>query len=329
MKILICLALLFSVLVPTAAAAQFDPPTVPVHPTLLAKYQEFFPPAVLRVTDGVYVARGYNRDNPTLIEGPNGLIVVDPGESIEAGQRARAAFNAALDNIFDKKPVKAIIYTHDHDCHVNGAKAFAGPQTEIIGHVDLMRSLYSEWFGQVFPSRAEGGVKMAGLLFMDAPVMPVEPNVETGNWEGWYAGYVLGATQWPGPEGFLPPTRTISDDTKLSIAGVQIELIPVAGEAQDVLLVWLPQKKVLIQIAILYEAFPALATMRGSRLRDPLEARQLHDARGRLLGHDVRCGPQPGHGEPHHRSHGCNQARSHRPQQCCRAVSLGITLARL
>ena len=57
----------------------------------------------------------------------------------------------------------------------------------------------------------------------------------------------------------------------MSIAGVQIELIPVAGEAQDVLLVWLPQKKVLIQIAILYEAFPALATMRGSRLRDPLD----------------------------------------------------------
>jgi dipeptidase D len=42
---------------------------VPVHPTLLAKYEEFFPPTVITVTDGVYVARGYNRDNPTLIEG--------------------------------------------------------------------------------------------------------------------------------------------------------------------------------------------------------------------------------------------------------------------
>jgi alkyl sulfatase BDS1-like metallo-beta-lactamase superfamily hydrolase len=274
MKKLLCLAVLISVFVFTSTVAAsepvppYDPPVVPVNQTLLDKYKEFFPPKVITVTDGVYVANGYNRDNPTLIEGPNGLIVVDPGESIEAGQKARAAFNAALDNIFDKKPVKAIIYTHDHDCHVNGAKAFAGPQTEIIGHVDLMSSLYSEWFGQVFPSRAEGGVKMAGLLFMDAPV---KPNPDTGNWEGWYAGYVLGAAQWPGPEGFLPPTRTISDDTKLSIAGVQIELIPVAGEAQDVLLVWLPQKKVLIQIAILYEAFPALATMRGSRLRDPLD----------------------------------------------------------
>ena len=31
-----------------------------------------------------YVARIYNRDNPALIEGVNGRIVVDPGESIPA-----------------------------------------------------------------------------------------------------------------------------------------------------------------------------------------------------------------------------------------------------
>ena len=125
---------------------------------------------MITVTDGVYVARGYNRDNPTLIEGANGLIVVDPGESIPAAQAAKDAFNAHLDNIFDRKPVKAIIYTHHHDCHVNGASVFADEQTEIIGHENLMSSMYSEWFGQVFPSRAEGGIKMAGLLFMDAPV---------------------------------------------------------------------------------------------------------------------------------------------------------------
>ncbi|HHU26075.1 MAG TPA: hypothetical protein GXZ56_05600, partial [Bacteroidales bacterium] len=47
----------------------YEPEAVPVHPTLLDKYKEFFPPAVLKVTDGVWVARGYNRDNPVLIEG--------------------------------------------------------------------------------------------------------------------------------------------------------------------------------------------------------------------------------------------------------------------
>ncbi len=140
----------------------YEPETVPVPAPLLEKYEGFFPPAVIQVTDGVYVARGYNRDNPVLIEGNNGLIVVDPGESIPAAQTVKDAFNAQLDNIFDKKPVKAIIYTHGHDCHINGASVFADEHTEIIAQEGLMNGLFNEWFGQVFPSRAEGGVKMAG-----------------------------------------------------------------------------------------------------------------------------------------------------------------------
>lgn len=247
---------------PVAVSASFEPEVVPVHPTLLTKYEEFFPPAVLKVTDGVWVARGYNRDNPVLIEGVDGLIIVDPGESIPASQKVKNAFNANLDNIFDKKPVKAIIYTHHHDCHVNGASVFADKQTEIIGHESLLSNMFGEWFGPVYPSRVEGGAKMVGALFQDAPVR---------DGKGWYAGYVLAGAQTFGPSGFLPPTKTIKKKTRLTIAGVDVDLIPVAGETTDVLLIWLPQKEALIQIAVVYEAFPAISTMRGSRLRDPLD----------------------------------------------------------
>ena len=245
----------------TTVAAQ-EPASVPVNPTLLEKYEEFFPPAVIQVTDGVYVARGYNRDNPALIEGVNGLIVVDPGESIPAAQAAKDAFNAELDNIFDRKPVKAIIYTHHHDCHINGASVFADEHTEIIAHESLMSALFDEWYGQIYPSRLEGGVKMAGLMFMGAPVL---------DGEGWYTGYVLAGPQLMGPSGFLPPTRTVKGELETTIAGVQFDLISVAGETHDIILVWLPEKKVLIEIGVLYEAFPALTTMRGSGQRNPLE----------------------------------------------------------
>ena len=257
---------------PEAVSAPYEPETVPVNPTLLANYEEFFPPAVLNVTDGVWIARGYNRDNPVLIEGVDGLIVVDPGESIPAAQKVKDAFNANLDNIFDKKPVKAIIYTHHHDCHINGASVFANEQTEIIGHENLLSSMFSEWFGPVFPSRAEGGLKMAGVMFQDAPVQ---------DGEGWYVGYGICGPQTLGPSGFLAPTKTIKEETNLTIAGVDVDLIPVVGETPDVLFVWLPQKEVLIQIAIVYEAFPAISTMRGSRLRDPLDyVNSLKIARG-------------------------------------------------
>jgi alkyl sulfatase BDS1-like metallo-beta-lactamase superfamily hydrolase len=257
MKVRICLVLLFSVLVLTATVAAYEPEVVPVHPTLLSKYEEFFPPTVIRVTDGVYVARGYNRDNPTLIEGVNGLIVIDPGESVPAAQAVKAAFNAHLDNIFDRKTVKAIIYTHDHDCHIHGASVFADEHTEIIAHENLMNALFDEWYGQIYPSRVEGGLKMAGVMFQNDP--------------GWYAGYVLTGKNVLGPSGFLPPTRTVKGELKTTIAGVQLHLIAVAGETRDIVLVWLPSKKVLIEIGVLYEAFPALTTMRGSGQRNPLD----------------------------------------------------------
>lgn len=246
----------------SASAAELIPEDVPVHPLLQEKFEQFFPPAVIEVTEGVYVARGYNRDNPTLIEGVNGLIVIDPGESIPAAQIVKAAFNAHLDNIFDKKPVKAIIYTHHHDCHIHGASVFADEHTEIIAHENLMKALFNEWYGQIYPSRVEGGIKMTGIMFKDKPIE---------NDEGWYAGYVLTGPNILGPSGFLPPTLTVKDELKLTIAGVKVNLFSAPAESQDVIVVWLPDKKVLIQIGIMYEAFPALVTMRGSGQRDPLD----------------------------------------------------------
>ena len=239
-----------------------EPQVVPVHPTLLAKYQEFFPPTVIHVTEGIYVARGYNRDNPTLIDGIDGLIVIDPGESIPAAQIVKAAFNEHLDNIFEKKPVKAIIYTHHHDCHIHGAAVFADEHTEIIAHEKLMSALFDEWYGQIHPSRMVGGIKMSGIMFKGSPAFDNN---------GWYAGYVLTGPNILGPSGFLPPTKIVKDELKTTIAGIEFHLISAPAESQDVILVWLPEKEVLIEIGILYEAFPALVTMRGSGQRNPLD----------------------------------------------------------
>jgi alkyl sulfatase BDS1-like metallo-beta-lactamase superfamily hydrolase len=120
-----------------------------------------------------------------------------------------------------------------------------------------MPNLFDEWYGQLYPSRAEGGAKMAGLLFLGVP--------------GWYSGYVLSGPQILGPSGFLPPTRTVRDELKTVIAGVELNLIGTPGETRDIMVVWLPGKKVLIQIGIMYKAFPALVTMRGSGQRNPLD----------------------------------------------------------
>ncbi len=257
MRVRTYLVLSFSVFVLTSlAAAEFEPEVVSVNPQLASLYESFFPPEVLEATDGVYVARGYNRDNPVLIEGAKGLIVIDPGESIPAAEIVKSAFNAHLDNIFDKKPVEAIIYTHHHDCHIHGASVFAGDDTEIIAHENLMETLFYDWYNQLYPSRLESGTKMSGALFANDP--------------NWFAGCGLFATQIPGSSGFLPPTTTVRDTLETNIAGLNVTLFSAPGETRDILVIWLPDKKTLVQIGNLYEAFPAITTLRGAYPRDPL-----------------------------------------------------------
>lgn len=287
---LLIILLILSLVMTTAFAAspegELNPKVVPVNPILLERYQAFFPAKVIKVTDGVYVAKGYNRDNPTLIVGEDGLIVVDPGESIVAAEAVKAAFNAELDNIFDKKPVKAIIYTHSHDCHIHGAAVFADSKTEIIAHEDLMTSLYDEWYGQVYPSRVTGGAMMSGIMYETSPAK---------NNEGWFAGYVLAGANVQGPSGFIPPTISVKDKLETTIAGVELNLIAAPGETRDIIVVWLPKKKVLIEIGLVYEAFPALTTMRGSRQRDAMDyVKSIKMLRGLKPDHMVALhGPNP------------------------------------
>ena len=135
MKVRIGLVSLLFVFVCVSSTIAFEPEAVNANPKLVNLTADWIPATVYNVTDGVYVAIGYGRCNPTLIEGTDGLIVVDPGESVTSAQLAKAAFNEHLNNIFSKKPVKAIIYTHYHDCHIHGATVFAGNDSpEIIAH---------------------------------------------------------------------------------------------------------------------------------------------------------------------------------------------------
>jgi len=256
MNVRACLVLSLGVMVWASPAVALDPPEVPVHPQLGALYDAFSPPEIVDAGNGVWVARGYNRDNPVLIEGSGGLIIVDPGESVPAAEIVRSAFNAHLNDIFEKKPVKAVIYTHHHDCNIHGAAAFANKHTKVIAHENLMPTLYADWYSQVYPSRLIGGAYMSGSIFASDP--------------DWFYGCGLFAVQHSGESGFIPPTKTVRDSLKTEIAGVKIHLYSAPGETRDVLVVWLPKRKTMVQIANLYEAFPAITTMRGAYPRDPL-----------------------------------------------------------
>ena len=238
----------------------FEPEIVPANPKLVNLSKDF-EQNICEVTEGVYVAVGYARANPVLIEGTDGLIVIDPAESETAAKIVKAAYNEQLDNIFSKKPVKAIIYTHYHDCHIHGATVFAGnDMPEIIAHESLTKNLFSPpgaVYSLIFPIKAYRAIKYMGIKFQQDP--------------GYFVNGGIFPFSIPGPSGYLPPTKTVQDKLETNIAGVDLVLMHVPGETSDIICVWLPEKKVLVQIGDFYKSFPAITTMRGASFRNPLD----------------------------------------------------------
>jgi glyoxylase-like metal-dependent hydrolase (beta-lactamase superfamily II) len=101
-----------------------------------------------------------------LIEGTDGLIVVDPGESVTSAEMVKAAYNEHLADIFARKPVKAIIYTHYHDCHMEGTSVFAGNDSpEIIAHDNFEKNLFGPTavFSQILPNK---GTELLSMLVL-------------------------------------------------------------------------------------------------------------------------------------------------------------------
>ena len=67
------------------------------------------------VTDGIYQVRGLDLSNMTLVEGDEGVIVIDPLISRETAAAARAYRTHRGD-----RPVTAVIYTHVDVDHLRG-----------------------------------------------------------------------------------------------------------------------------------------------------------------------------------------------------------------
>ncbi len=227
------------------AAASLD-----ADPDLAAHTAEF-KREVIEVTEGVHVAIGFGLANSILLEGKDGVVIVDTMESVEAAAPVKAAFDKIT-----SKPVKAIIYTHYHSDHTFGASVFAeGNDTEIYAHENTSHHLKRivsvtrettyrramRQFGVLLP---EGGVLNAGI----------GPRLEFDRTK------TIGA---------IPPNKTFSEERlDLEVAGMKLSLVHAPGETTDQIFVWMPEKKVLLAADNFYKSFPNLYAIRGTAYRD-------------------------------------------------------------
>ena len=105
-----------------------------VNPSLWRQSQVMRRGGLYLVTDGVYQARSNDIANLTIVEGEDGLVVIDCMTGVESARQGLALFREHVSD----KPVAAVIYTHTHIDHYGGVKGVVDPADVASGKVPII-----------------------------------------------------------------------------------------------------------------------------------------------------------------------------------------------
>lgn len=220
----------------------------------LIDHSEKLKKRLVKITDGVYQVIGVGLANTTMIEGENGIIIVDTGDGIEEAEEHLEEFRKITD-----KPVSAIIYTHWH--YTLGTRAYVPEgqedSIEIWSH-ELVDNNFTANNAELKLTYTKKAYTQFGL-FLPAKGPDAFPNLALGSY---FIDYEKGKTR-----GYVKPNRTVSKACKTKIGGVNVELIPATTDTNDGLIIWLPDKGVAIN-NVLWGVFPNIGALRGDT-RDP------------------------------------------------------------
>ncbi len=202
------------------------------------------PISIEKINDFIYQARGIG--NTHVITTSEGHVLYDTGVSIQAAKQLQM-----LKEAMPEGNVTHIIASHSHADHIGGIKFWKETDTEIIAHADFAEEQrYLSELEPYFWNRNR-------LLF---PFMPEEPP------RGGMFGY-----------GGVEPTLTVADWQvhKFEQGGVEFEVYGTPGaEGADNVVLWLPKEKILFSgdtFGPMFPQFPNVFTMRGEKVRKPIE----------------------------------------------------------
>ncbi len=242
---------------------------------------------LFELAPGFYQLRGFDLSNMHVVEGREGIVVIDPLVSAETAAAALALYREHR----GERPVTGLIYTHSHVDHFGGAKGVVS-QEEI-------------------DARGIPVLAPAGFLHH-----AVGENVFAGTAMGRRAGYMFGARLERGPRGqlgaglgqttslgtitLIPPNLDVAETgQEETVDGVRMSFQLTPGtEAPAEMNIHFPDARVLCIADNAARAMHNILTLRGALVRDPRvwahyldEAIELFGERSDVLfaGHHWPC----------------------------------------
>ncbi|MBD9427300.1 MBL fold metallo-hydrolase [Pseudomonas sp. PDM15] len=227
-----------------------------IHPELKA-HTAHFTQKLYKVADNVWSAVGWQLGNVVAIDAPEGLIIVDTGESVSESRKIMDELRKV-----SAKPVKAVVYTHFHPDHINGVQAFVSPEqvasgeVQIYAHDTLLANVVAQG-AQVGPVLGVRSAYTFGTF-----LKPADNKDMNGG---------IGPIAKADPSTFIAPTITFKERLDTTIAGLPVQFFHAPSEAPDEIVLYLPNNKVLISAEVDQgPTLPNIHTLRGTKFRDPV-----------------------------------------------------------
>ncbi|MEC7827523.1 MAG: alkyl sulfatase dimerization domain-containing protein [Actinomycetota bacterium] len=220
----------------------------------LHQHTERLAPQMYEVAPRIWCLVGNGLSNQTFIEGPEGIIAIDTGESIEEMDSALEQLRVVSD-----QPVVAVVYTHFH--YVNGTAALIEkePIHAIWGHERISRNLERS-ATEIAPAYTRGLIEQFGIQMPeDGPDGLV--NVGLG------LAYRM-AHHAPSTPGHVPADHTFFEDCSVVVAGLKMIVTQAPSDADDSVTLYFPELKVAVQ-NLVWPALFNIFAIRGEEYRDP------------------------------------------------------------
>ncbi|WP_368542889.1 alkyl/aryl-sulfatase [Enterobacter soli] len=230
-----------------------------VNPSLWRQSQLINIGGLFEITDGVYQIRNLDLSNMTIMEGKEGITVIDPLVSAET---AKVGMDLYYKNR-GKRPVVAVIYTHSHVDHYGGVRG-------VVDEADVKAGKVKVYAPAGFMKEAVSENIMAGNA-MSRRASYMYGNLLKPDAKG-QVGAGLGTTTSAGTVTLIEPTNYITQDgQKEVIDGLTYDFMMAPGSEAPSEMLWYVEEKKMIEAAedvthTLHNTY----SLRGAKIRDPL-----------------------------------------------------------